>query len=113
MYTLFKQRVQGPDHVGRLLLCGATNWDLYNRKQAPKGCKNTAVKNLYTPHRFGPLDDVRVRAVASGCSAAHSIIITEEYKVYTLGKYVLKLPVYFLLLHLILFLPVQLSLDVC
>uniref|UniRef100_A0A0V0GAN5 Alpha-tubulin suppressor n=1 Tax=Triatoma dimidiata TaxID=72491 RepID=A0A0V0GAN5_TRIDM len=79
-------RVQGPDHIGRLLLCGATNWDLYNRKQAPKGCKNTAVKNIYTPHRFGPLDHVRIRAVASGCSAAHSVIITEDYKVYTLGR---------------------------
>lgn len=59
---------------------------MYNRKSAPKGCKNTAVKNIYVPHRFAPLDDIRVRAVASGCNAAHSIIITEDYKVYTLGK---------------------------
>lgn len=79
-------RVKGPDHIGRLLICGATNWDLYNRKSAPKGCKNTAVKNIYVPHRFAPLDDIRVRAVASGCNAAHSIIITEDYKVYTLGR---------------------------
>lgn len=79
-------RVQGPDHIGRLLICGAANWDLYNRKTAPKGCKNTAAKNIYTPHRFAPLDNVKVRVVASGCSAAHSMIITEDYKVYALGR---------------------------
>ncbi|KAL1116740.1 hypothetical protein AAG570_005212 [Ranatra chinensis] len=79
-------RVQGPDHVGRFLMCGAANWDLYNRKTAPKGCKNTAVKNIYTPHRFAPLDQIRVRVVASGCNAAHSVVITEDFKVYTLGR---------------------------
>lgn len=78
--------MQGPDHLGRLLLCGATNWDLYNRKTAPKGCKNTAAKNIYTPHRFAPLDDIKVRCVSSGCNAAHTIIISEDYKVYTLGE---------------------------
>lgn len=79
--------MKGPDHIGRFLICGATNWDLYNRKSVPKGCKNTAVKNIYTPHRFAPLDNVRVRCVASGCNAAHSMIITEDYKVYALGEY--------------------------
>jgi len=79
-------RVKGPDHVGRLLLCGATNWDLYNRKTAPKGCKNTVAKNIFTPHRFGPLDSIKVRVVASGCNAAHSMIITEDFKVYALGR---------------------------
>ncbi|XP_014250769.1 protein RCC2 homolog [Cimex lectularius] len=79
-------RVQGPDHVGRFVFCGATNWDLYNRKSVPKGCKNTVAKNLYSPHRFTPLDNLRIRCVASGCNSAHSVIITEDFKVYTLGR---------------------------
>uniref|UniRef100_A0A0A9WLQ6 Protein RCC2 n=1 Tax=Lygus hesperus TaxID=30085 RepID=A0A0A9WLQ6_LYGHE len=79
-------RVQGPSHVGRLLVCGAFNWDLYNRKSVPKGCKNTVAKNINTPSRFAPLDDKKIRVAVSGCNAAHSVFITEDFKVYTLGR---------------------------
>ncbi|BET00283.1 Regulator of chromosome condensation (RCC1) repeat [Nesidiocoris tenuis] len=79
-------RVQGPAHVGRLIVCGAFNWDLYNRKSVPKNCKMTVARNIETPERFKPLDDKKIRVAVSGCNAAHSIFITEDYKVYCLGR---------------------------
>lgn len=84
------QRVKGPDHIGTVLVCGAMNWDLCGRKAVPKGCKTANVgRNVLSPHRFGPLAGVRVRVVASGCNAAHSVVITEEWKAMTFGKHVI------------------------
>lgn len=80
------QRVKGPDHIGKVLICGATNWDLVARKAVPKGCK-TANKgrDVYTPHRFAPLNNIRAHMVVSGCNAAHSVIITDNWKVLLFG----------------------------
>ncbi|XP_046669207.1 protein RCC2 homolog [Homalodisca vitripennis] len=80
-------RVKGPDHVGKVLICGATNWDLVARKTVPKGCKNANKgRDLFTPHLFAPLSDIRVHVVVSGCNAAHSVIITENWKAMVFGR---------------------------
>lgn len=80
-------RVKGPDHIGTVLVCGAMNWDLCGRKTVPKGCKTANIgRNVLSPHRFGPLVGVKVRVVAAGCNAAHSVVITEEWKAMTFGR---------------------------
>lgn len=83
---LCSQKVLGPEGTGVLLLCGSTNWDSAGRKSAPKGAKNSG-PNLWTPHRFLPFANIRVRLVASGPTAAHSIIITEDGKAYSFGNF--------------------------
>ncbi|CAG2103028.1 unnamed protein product [Medioppia subpectinata] len=75
-----------PELVGRLLVCGGTNWDLIGRKELPKAAKTAAQqapgKNLWSPHKT----PYRVRALVSSCTACHSMIITEEGKVMTWGR---------------------------
>lgn len=44
-------------------------------------------QNLWGPHRYGCLSGVRVRTVASGSCAAHSLLITTEGKLWSWGKY--------------------------
>jgi len=68
------------------------NWDLSGRKSLPKGGKNQG-PNLWSPHRFKPLSGVRVRLVASGCVAAHSIVVTEEGKAFSFGKCMIYVPI--------------------
>ncbi|KAK3912807.1 Protein RCC2-like protein [Frankliniella fusca] len=80
-----KGKVLGPEGTGIVLICGGTNWDAAGRKTAPKGCKNSG-PNLWSPHLFGPLSKIRVRLVASGPNAAHSIVISEDGKAYSFGR---------------------------
>ena len=42
--------------------------------------------NLWAPHRLNALDGIKIRTVASGCNACHSVAITEDGKVYTWGQ---------------------------
>ena len=42
--------------------------------------------NLWAPHRLSALDGIKIRTVASGCNACHSVAITEDGKVYTWGQ---------------------------
>jgi hypothetical protein len=42
--------------------------------------------NLWAPHRLVKLMDVKVRTVASACTACHSAVITTDGKVLTWGK---------------------------
>ncbi|XP_075213200.1 protein RCC2 [Lycorma delicatula] len=80
-------RVKGPDHIGTFLVSGCMNWDLVGRKTAPKGCKTAHMgRNLFSPHKLSSLDGIRVRVVVSGPIAAHSVIITEEWKAMTFGR---------------------------
>lgn len=85
-FNIVLQRVKGPDHIGIVLITGGTNWDLNGRKSMPKGCKSVG-RNLYEPHLFAPLKDIRVRLVVSSCNSAHTIFITEEGKALSLGIY--------------------------
>lgn len=62
-------------------MCGSTNWDLTGRKTVPKGSKPGTGKTLWSPHRYGPLLNTRVRLVVSGPTAAHSVIVTDQGKV--------------------------------
>lgn len=81
---LFLQKVLTSEGTGVVLISGGTNWDAAGRKTAPKGGKNSG-PNLWSPHRFLPFANIRVRLVASGPTAAHSIVITEEGKAYSFG----------------------------
>lgn len=82
-----RQRVPGRTHVGTLLICGATNWDIAGRRAPPKGSTKANVgRNLYIPHTLEPLEKIRVRYVVSGPNAAHTILITEEGKAMAFGK---------------------------
>jgi hypothetical protein len=76
--------VKGPNHCGTLLLCGATNWDMAGKRESQKGSVNVG-RNLWSPHQFGPLVGIRVRVIASGNSAAHSVIVTEDGRCLTFG----------------------------
>ncbi|XP_046983465.1 protein RCC2 homolog [Schistocerca americana] len=74
---------------GTFLIAGCTNWDLTGRKTAPKNAGKVGPasgRNLWSPHRFAPLAGVRVKLVASGCNAAHNIIVTEEGQALALGR---------------------------
>ena len=82
-----RQRVPGRTHVGTLLICGATNWDIAGRRAPPKGSTKANVgRNLYIPHTLEPLEKIRVRYAVSGPNAAHTILITEEGKAMAFGK---------------------------
>ena len=48
--------------------------------------KNIGGPNLWGPHRIESLKGVRVRTVAAGCGACHSVIITTEGKAYSWGQ---------------------------
>lgn len=78
--------------TGTLLICGGANWDMTGRKELPKTAKKTtqnnpAARNLWGPHKVrhegNPL---RVRVVASGCNACHSVIVADNGDVMTFGR---------------------------
>ncbi|KAK4337317.1 hypothetical protein RND71_043603 [Anisodus tanguticus] len=75
--------------TGCLLICGGVNWDLVGRKELPKAqrnCKNISAtpRNLFGPHVWSK--DIKLRSVHSSCGAAHSIIVSEDYKAYVFGR---------------------------
>lgn len=74
-----------PEHCGTLLLCGGANWDMTGRSKAPKGVQ-LAGRNLYGLHRLEALEGVRIRVVASGNSACHTVIVTEDGRAMTWGR---------------------------
>nr|XP_034185599.1 protein RCC2 homolog [Osmia lignaria] len=71
---------------GTLLMCGLTNWDMAGRKAPPKGVKVNVGRSLWTPHTFKNLNGSRVRLVASGPAASHSIIVTEDNRCLAFGR---------------------------
>lgn len=81
--------------IGTLLLCGGANWEMTGRKELPKSAKkpanlDPAARNLWGPHRVrlnAKADKpLRVKGVFSGCSACHSVIVTDEGQVLTFGR---------------------------
>ncbi|XP_034952183.1 protein RCC2 homolog [Chelonus insularis] len=71
---------------GTLLMCGLTNWGMAGRKAPPKGAKSSVGRNLWTPHTFKNLNGARIRLIASGPAASHSIIVTEDNRCLAFGK---------------------------
>ncbi|OXU20354.1 protein RCC2 homolog [Nasonia vitripennis] len=72
--------------AGTLLMCGLTNWDIAGRKAPPKGAKANIGRSLWTPHTFKNLNGARVRLVASGPAASHSVIVTEDNRCLVFGR---------------------------
>jgi len=67
-------------------MCGLTNWEMAGRKAPPKGVKANVGRSLWTPHTFKNLNDARVRLIASGPAASHSIIVTEDNRCLAFGR---------------------------
>lgn len=67
-------------------MCGLTNWEMAGRKAPPKGVKANVGRSLWTPHTFKNLNNARVRLIASGPAASHSIIVTEDDKCLAFGR---------------------------
>lgn len=67
---------------GKLLIAGMVTWDMIGRKVTTKGV--TKIRpNLYTFHRF---TTDTYRSAVSGCSSAHSVLITMDRKALTFGR---------------------------
>ncbi|XP_012551520.1 protein RCC2 homolog [Bombyx mandarina] len=66
---------------GVLMIAGLVSWDLTARRD------NNPTKrthpNLYTFHKF---TDRRYRLIVSGCTAGHSVLVSEEGEAYTFGR---------------------------
>lgn len=75
--TIIQKAYKRP--AGQLLIFGQTDWESVRKKIAESNHKQT---RLWVPHRFTQL---KVQQVVSGCTAAHSVLITDEGKVYTFG----------------------------
>jgi len=67
-------------------MCGLTNWEMAGRKAPPKGVKANVGRSLWTPHTFKNLNDAKVRLIASGPAASHSIIVTEDNRCLAFGR---------------------------
>jgi len=66
---------------GKLLIAGMTTWEMVGRVRS-KGV--TKIRpNLFYFHRF---TDEKYRMAVSGCSSAHSVLITMDRKVLTFGR---------------------------
>ncbi|CAG0894071.1 unnamed protein product [Darwinula stevensoni] len=80
-------RVPQSEHIGVLLLAGQHNWDMCGRHRNSKCAERSSEKGpLWTFHRIKDLEGIRVRRVVSHCTAAHTIIITEEGKTMAWGR---------------------------
>lgn len=78
---------------GELLVVGATDWGHIGRtlakgkKQDPKEVERASYyPNLDVPHRVKSLMGVKIKMVASGSAACHSIIADIEGRCYTWGR---------------------------
>ncbi|XP_058801470.1 protein RCC2 homolog isoform X2 [Phymastichus coffea] len=69
-----------------MLMCGLSNWDIAGRKAPPKGVKVNIGRSLWTPHTFKNLNGSRVKIIASGPAASHSVIVTEDDRCLVFGR---------------------------
>lgn len=70
-------------------LKGNVNWDLTGRKEIPKSQRNSKNVSSVTKNFWGPnlwTTDIKLRSVHSSCGAAHSVVVTEDYKAYVFGR---------------------------
>uniref|UniRef100_A0A131YPH6 Protein RCC2-like protein n=1 Tax=Rhipicephalus appendiculatus TaxID=34631 RepID=A0A131YPH6_RHIAP len=78
-------RVQATGSAGTLLFSGGTNWDTIGRRPKDKQKAGASQeRNLWGPHRLAWPH--RVKAVFSGCSACHTVLLTEQGQAYTWGR---------------------------
>lgn len=77
----FPQRLSLPEGRGTLVYTGCAQWEYIGRRNL----KGIPSLHHYLPRRISSLSGIRVAVVASHCSAAHSIIISEEGKAFSLG----------------------------
>ncbi|KAA0194131.1 hypothetical protein HAZT_HAZT005946 [Hyalella azteca] len=70
------------EECGTLLLSGCVQWNLIGRRNL----KATPALQHFTPRRAKTFANIKVSFVASHCSAAHHIIITQDGTVYTMGR---------------------------
>ncbi|XP_026331875.1 protein RCC2 [Hyposmocoma kahamanoa] len=66
---------------GRLLIAGCVSWDLVAKRD--NNISNRTHPNLYTFHKF---TERRYRLIVSHCTAAHSILVSDEGEAYTFGR---------------------------
>nr|XP_034839609.1 protein RCC2 [Maniola hyperantus] len=66
---------------GVLLIAGLVSWDLVAKRD--NNPLNKTHPNLFTFHKF---TDRKYRLIVSGCSAGHSILVSEEGEAYTFGR---------------------------
>ncbi|KAL0902086.1 hypothetical protein ABMA27_000039 [Loxostege sticticalis] len=66
---------------GRLLISGMVSWDLVAKRD--NNPTKRSHPNLYTFHKF---TDRRYRLIVSGCSAGHSVLISDEGEAFTFGR---------------------------
>ncbi|XP_045541786.1 protein RCC2 homolog [Papilio machaon] len=66
---------------GILMIAGLVTWDMVAKRD--KTPSQRAQPNLFTFHKF---TDRKYRLIVSGCSAGHSILVSEEGDVYTFGN---------------------------
>lgn len=65
---------------GVLLIAGMVSWDSVGKRVSPEDLQHP---NLYTFRRF---TDMKYRLAVSSCSAAHSVLISENGEAYTFGR---------------------------
>lgn len=78
--------LEAPMLSGEILICGAMNWDMAGRNKVPAGMKSKGGPNLWRPHRIADMADIKIRTIVSGCTSAHSVLISTEGKAYTFGR---------------------------
>ncbi|XP_072930881.1 protein RCC2 [Epargyreus clarus] len=66
---------------GVLMIAGLVSWDLVAKRD--NNPSKRSHPNLYTFHKF---TDLKYRLIVSGCSSAHSVLVSEEGEVYTFGR---------------------------
>ncbi|XP_047496830.1 protein RCC2-like [Penaeus chinensis] len=77
-----KKRLTLPEERGTLVYFGCAQWEFIGRRNL----KSIPSMIHYVPRRIASLKGIRVAFVTSHCSAAHSIILTEEGKVMAVGR---------------------------
>ncbi|XP_076028928.1 protein RCC2 homolog [Oratosquilla oratoria] len=77
-----EKKLPMPEEKGVLVFAGCSQWEYIGRRNL----KVLPAKQHYTPCLIGGLGDIRVAMVASHCSAAHSVCVTSEGKVFTFGR---------------------------
>ncbi|XP_055382025.1 protein RCC2 homolog [Condylostylus longicornis] len=66
---------------GQLLIAGMVTWDLVGKRDAKKVAK--VRPNLYSFNKF---TDAKYKYIASGCAAAHNIVVNTEGQALTFGR---------------------------
>lgn len=77
-----KERLSIPEGRGTVVFTGCAQWEYIGRRNL------NLVPNMihYIPKRIASFKGIRVALVASHCTAAHSVIVTEEGKTFTVGR---------------------------